>query len=180
VNRRLLGLLLVVALLGACTSGPTGGPSPSPGASPTGQGQRMLAELGRALGADPSAPEVQRIHPPECPDDYDRVLASASYDGRRVSVDRVAGRCPRGDRGYFACHGEPVQAGHAVELAECTTRTLEDGRVVVAGRLVVYQESESLLAALTDTALRCVVTADAAAGVTLEELARAVAEIRCE
>jgi hypothetical protein len=45
---------------------------------------------------------------------------------------------------------------------------------------VVYQESESLLAALTDAALRCVVGADTGAGVTLEELTRAVTEIRCE
>lgn len=56
----------------------------------------------------------------------------------------------------------------------------EPEKRLVAGLIVVHQESESFLAAVVRPDRRCVVAADRDADVTLETLADAAAEIRCE
>lgn len=169
------GLLAVVLLASACTSGPSDAPP-----APEGTGPRLLAEVGEALGAEPTDPEVEHPVPPECPAGYHRVLASATYDGERVSVDVVSGPCPGRDGGHYACRGVPDLPGHAVELHDCSSRRLADGRVLVAGRQHVYQEGTYLVAALWRHHHTCIVGSTADSGLTAEELARVATEIRCE
>jgi hypothetical protein len=177
--RRALGALLatVVLLASGCTGG-SSGPSATP--TPESPGERLLAEVGAVLDAEPVDTEIEHIHPPECPAAYHRVLARAVFDGVRVSVDRTRGPCPDGNHSHFACHGVPERRGHPVELLDCTTRTLDDGADLVAGRIGVYQESESLLASVARPGRTCVVGSGVDAGITTEELARVAAEIRCE
>jgi len=172
-SRRALGVLPVLLMLTACTSS-------RPAPEPQTPGERLLAEIGAALDADPTNPEHERTEHPGCPASYDRVSSSAAYDGQRVSVTREAGSCPDGDDGYFACHGIPEREGHPVALRNCFTRTLDDGVVLVAGRLVVYQESESFLVEVRGPGVRCVVGTAVGSGIPLALLARVGAEIRCE
>jgi hypothetical protein len=186
MRRRLGAVAALLVVLTSCSSGSSGSSGPSdpepPPASqaPAGTGARLLAEAGEVLGAEPADPEVERVHPPECPAAYERVIASASYDGVRVSVDLATGPCPDEDGGYFACGGVPERRGHPVELRECFSRALDDGSVLVAGRVVVWQESDSLLAAVARPGRRCVVGSGTDGGATLEELVRVATEIRCE
>ena len=173
-----LGALALALGLAACTSS-----APDPDERPPRDltpGERLLAEIGEVLGTEARGAEHERIQPPECPDSYDKVSSGATYDGRRVFVTRVSGSCPDGDDGYFACHGTPEREGHPVALRNCFTRTLDDGGVLVAGRLVVYQESESFLVEVRGPGVQCVVGTAVGSGVPLELLARVGAEIRCE
>ena len=172
----LLGALLLTLL--ACTPESDEAPVGTP--SPQGPSQRILAEIGAVLGADPVDTEVERIRPRECPADYDRTDAVASFDGVRISVSRTFGACPRSHGGYFACRGVPDRPGHAVDLRDCLTRTAEGGDLVVAGRLVVYQESESLLAVVGEPDRQCVLGTDVDSGLDLETLVGLAEEIRCE
>jgi hypothetical protein len=169
------GLLAILLLASACTSDSSDG-----AAAPAGRGGRLLAEVGTALGADPTDPRVEHPIPPECPPAYHRVFASAAYDGVRVSVDVARGPCPGRDGGYYSCDGVPDLPGHAVELRDCFSRRLDDGRVLVAGRQHVYQEGTYRVAALWRHHLTCTVGASAEDGPSAEELARVATEIRCE
>ena len=169
--RALLPGLALVLLASACTSGPAGTPAST---------NPLLAQVGEALGAEPVDPEVEHLEPPECPPAYDRVLASAAYDGVRVAVDVSSGPCPGRDGGHFACAGVPDLPGHVVELRDCFSRRLDDHRVLVAGRHHVYQESTSRLAVVWWPHHTCVVSSSAHDGPTAEELARVATEIRCE
>jgi hypothetical protein len=175
--RTLLSGLAALLLLCGCTSG-----SSEPTAAPTPQtrGARLLAEVGAALGATPADPEVWHPIPPECPAAYHRVLASATYDGARVGVDVAWGPCPGRDGGHFSCDGVPDLPGHAVALRDCFVRRLDDGRILVAGRHHVYQESTSRLAAIWWRHHTCIVGSPVEDGLTAEELARIAVEIRCE
>ena len=164
------GLALVLALC-ACTSDPPDAPA---GTHP------LLDRVGEALGAAPQDPEVAHPVPPECPAGFHRVFASATYDGVRVAVDLSTGPCPGQDGGHYACHGVPDRPGHVVALRDCFSRTLDDGGILVAGRQHVYQEGTYHLAAVRWPRRTCVVSSSADGGLTVEELARVAAEIRCE
>jgi hypothetical protein len=167
----------VLLLLCGCTGG---SPEPSADPAPRSHGERLLAEVGAALGAEPEDPEVSHPIPPECPAAYHRVLASATYDGVRVGVDVSSGPCPGRDGGYFSCRGVPDLPGHTVALRDCFSRRLGDGRVLVAGRHHVYQESTSRLAAIWWRRHTCIVGSPVEDGLAAEELARVATEIRCE
>jgi hypothetical protein len=175
--RRLLGFLVLalVLLASACDGGSDGSGARSSPAT-----HRLLVEVGKALGAEPEDPEVEHPIPPECPDAYQRVLASATYDGVRVAVDLATGPCPDADGGYFACRGVPDLPGHAVELRSCTHRRLDDGGLLVTGRHHVYQEGTYRHAEIRWPRRTCGLTVSAGADLSTEDLARAVTEIRCE
>jgi hypothetical protein len=176
--RWLLPALAVLLLASACTSGSEGPDGPADGSTAT--THPLLVEVGDALGAEPEDPEVSHPVPPECPAAYHRVLASATYDGVAVTVDLATGPCPGRDGGHFACRGVPDLPGHAVELRDCVSRRLDDGRVLVAGRQHVYQEGTYDVAALWRHHRTCIVSSSADGGPGAEELARVVTEIRCE
>lgn len=170
---RLLAAFLAALLVGGCTDGSSGDAS-APAVHP------LLAQVGAVLGADPTDAEVEHPVPPECPAAYHRVLVSATYDGARVGVDVASGPCPGRDGGHYACGGVPDLPGHAVELRDCASRRLQDGRILVAGRQHVYQEGTYLVAALWRHHHTCTVSSTADSGLTAEELARVATEIRCE
>jgi hypothetical protein len=168
----------VLALLtGLLLTGCTGGSRDDEPAAPV---HPLLAQVGEVLGAEPTDAEVEHPVPPECPAAYHRVLASATYDGVRVSVDLASGPCPGRDGGHYACRGVPDLPGHAVGLRDCSSRRLEDGRLLVAGRQHVYQEGTYLVAAVRRHHCTCIVGSTADGGLTTERLAQVAAEIRCE
>jgi hypothetical protein len=136
--------------------------------------------VGEVLGAEPTDPEVEHPIPPECPAAYHRKLVSATYNGARVAVDVTSGPCPGRDGGYYACRGVPDLPGHAVEPRDCSSRTLGDGRVLVAGRQHVYQEGTYRVAAIWRHQHTCIVTSAADSGLTTGDLSRVATEIRCE
>ncbi len=184
-RRGLLAALLVLCL-GACSDGrPVDGGAPTTGGGPTSEAGEPSPDLVRAtpgallaiveehLGATATDVDVERIRPPECPVSYVRLLARATFDGRRLGVELEFGECPRGDHSHFACGRFPDLPGRGVQLDACTRRTLEDGSSLVTGRLDVYQESSSLLAVMTvpDHVVMAITSAIPVPEFTADELA---------
>ena len=147
--------------------------SPSAAARVPVTGAAMIAIAEEHLDATATAVETERIRPPECPSSYVRLLAQGTFDGRRLGVDLEFGECPRGDHAHFVCGRFPDLPGRGVKLDACTRRTLEDGSSLVTGRHDVYQESSSLLAAMTapDYVVVVITSAVPVPEFTVEELA---------
>ncbi len=144
IRTALVSLLLVLA---GCSGDPPATPQkdvPEPTTA-----EAMVELAGQTMGSDATDVETRRIRPPECPPDFLRVFAGATFDGRHLGLQLEAGACPDSRPGHHACHGEPRLRGHAVELRTCFARTLADGRSLVAGRQDVYQEGSYLLAVVT-------------------------------
>lgn len=161
--------LPALMLVAACTADPPA-PDPEPGPPVPATAASLLAIAEEHLGAGPGGEvDTEKIVDPSCGASYRHLFAGAAFDGRRLGLSLRVGRCHR-DR--YTC--TPREHPRGVPLRRCTEEELPGGRVLVSGRLPLYQAPTELIAQVSGEvdgdAYAVVVGAEATSGWDLGEL----------